>query len=165
MIQDKNCQELFQDVHKKQLEMLEKFSHHVRVNKIDEKYREQYLDTIRQLVAEQVRTQTYITRLASERDGLMGDITKLTGKLNTASMDLVEEEVNTAKLHEKVKMLEEKIFKLQSESRGSEARGPELRFSETEEYRAVMEDMQRLLAHREEITQMKKVFKQKQDDL
>ena len=27
--------------------MLEKFSHHVRVNKIDEKYREQYLDTIR----------------------------------------------------------------------------------------------------------------------
>ena len=63
----------FQDVHQKQLEMLDKFSHHVRVNKIDEKYREQYLDTIRQLVTEQVRTQTYITRLASERDGLMGE--------------------------------------------------------------------------------------------
>ena len=144
--------------------MLDKFSHHVRVNKIDEKYREQYLATIRQLVEEQVRTQTYITRLASERDSLMGDVTKLSGKLNTANMDLVEEEVNTAKLQEKVKYLEEKIFKLQSESRG-EAPGPQLRFSETEEYRAVMEDMQRLLAHREEIRQIKKMFKQKQDDL
>ena len=144
--------------------MLEKFSHHVRVNKIDEKYREQYLDTIRQLVAEQVRTQTYIARLASERDGLVGDVTKLTGKLNTASMDLVEEEVNTAKLQEKVKYLEEKIFKLQSESQGK-TQGPQLRFSETEEYRAVMEDMRRLLAHREEIREIKKMFKQKQDDL
>ena len=144
--------------------MLDKFSHHVRVNKIDEKYREQYLATIRQLVEEQVRTQTYITRLASERDSLMGDVTKLSGKLNTANMDLVEEEVNTAKLQEKVKYLEEKIFKLQSESRIDDS-GPQLRFSETEEYRAVMEDMQRLLAHREEITQIKKMFKQKQDDL
>ena len=144
--------------------MLEKFSHHVRVNKIDEKYREQYLDTIRQLVAEQVRTQTYIARLASERDGLVSDVTKLTGKLNTASMDLVEEEVKTAKLQEKVKYLEEKIFKLQSESQGG-TRGPQLRFSETEEYRAVMEDMRRLLAHREEIREIKKMFKQKQDDL
>ena len=113
-------------------------------------------------MAEQVRTQTYITRLATERDGLMGDITKLTGKLNTASMDLVEEEVNTAKLQEKVKILEEKIFKLQSESRG-EARAPELRFSETEEYRAVMEDMRRLLGHREEIRQIKQMLQQKQD--
>ena len=146
--------------------MLEKFSHHVRVNKIDEKYREQYLDTIRQLVAEQVRTQTYIARLASERDGLVSDLTKLTGKLNTASMDLVEEEVKTAKLQEKVKYLEEKIFKLQSESQGkTQAHGPQLRFSETEEYRAVMEDMRRLLAHREEIREIKKMFKQKQDDL
>ena len=144
--------------------MLEKFSHHVRVNKIDEKYREQYLDTIRQLVAEQVRTQTYIARLASERDGLVSDVTKLTGKLNTASMDLVEEGVNTAKLQEKVKYLEEKIFKLQSESQGK-TQGPQLRFSETEEYRAVMEDMRRLLAHREEIREIKKMFKQKQDDL
>ena len=144
--------------------MLDKFSHHVRVNKIDEKYREQYLATIRQLVEEQVRTQTYITRLASERDSLMGDVTKLSGKLNTANMDLVEEEVNTAKLQEKVKYLEEKIFKLQSESRIDDS-GPQLRFSETEEYTAVMEDMQRLLAHREEITQIKKMFKQKQDDL
>ena len=114
-------------------------------------------------MAEQVRTQTYITRLASERDGLMGDITKLTGKLNTASMDLVEEEVNTAKLQEKVKILEEKIFKLQSESRGTEARGSELRFSETEEYRAVIGDMRRLLGHREEIRQIKKMLQQKQD--
>ena len=144
--------------------MLDKFSHHVRVNKIDEKYREQYLATIRQLVEEQVRTQTYIARLASERDSLMGDVTKLSGKLNTANMDLVEEEVNTAKLQEKVKYLEEKIFKLQSESRG-EAPGPQLRFSETEEYRAVMEDMRRLLAHRDEIKQIKKMFKQNKDGL
>ena len=144
--------------------MLDKFSHHVRVNKIDEKYREQYLATIRQLVEEQVRTQTYIARLASQRDSLMGDVTKLSGKLNTASMDLVEEEVNTAKLQEKVKYLEEKIFKLQSESRG-EAPGPQLRFSETEEYRAVMEDMRRLLAHRDEIKQIKKMFKQNKDGL
>ena len=54
-----------------------------------------------------MRTQTYIARLASERDGLMGHMTKLSRKLNTANMDLVEEEVNTAKLQEKVKYLEE----------------------------------------------------------
>ena len=115
-------------------------------------------------MAEQVRTQTYITRLASERDSLMGDITKLSGRLNSANMDLVEEEVNRAKLQEKVKYLEERIFKLQSESQGK-TQGPQLRFSETEEYRAVMEDMRRLLAHREEIREIKKMFKQKQDDL
>ena len=141
--------------------MLDKFSHHIRVNKIDEKYREQYLDTIRQLVAEQVRTQTYITRLASERDSLMGDITKLSGRLNSANMDLVEEEVNRAKLQEKVKYLEERIFKLQSESR-VEVRG-QVRFSETEEYRGVMEDMRKLLDHRDEIRDIKKIFKQQQD--
>ena len=141
--------------------MLNKFSHHIWVNKIDEKYREQYLDTIRQLVAEQVRTQTYITRLASERDGLMGDITKLSGRLNSANMDLVEEEVNRAKLQEKVKYLEERIFKLQSESRVV-VRG-QVRFSETEEYRDVMEDMRKLLDHRDEIRDIKKIFKQQQD--
>ena len=143
--------------------MLDRFSHHVRVNKIDEKYREQYLDTIRQLVEEQVRTQTYITRLVSERDTLMGDMTRLSGKLNTANMDLVEEEVRTAKMTEKVRVLEERITKLQSGSRG-ETQGQQLRFTDTEEYRAVMEDMRRLLAHREEITQIKQMLKQRQEE-
>ena len=36
------------------MELLDKFSHHVRVTKIDQKYKEQYLDTIKQLVQEQV---------------------------------------------------------------------------------------------------------------
>ena len=34
------------------MELLDKFSHHVRVTKIDQKYKEQYLDTIKQLVQE-----------------------------------------------------------------------------------------------------------------
>ena len=36
------------------MELLEGFSHTVRVTKIDEKYKEQYLETIKQLVEEQV---------------------------------------------------------------------------------------------------------------
>ena len=65
-----------------------------------------------------------------------------------------------AKLQEKVKYLEEKIFKLQSESRGESG-------SSAEVIRAVpvMEDMRRLLAHRDEIRQIKKMFKQIKDGL
>ena len=40
------------------MELLDKFSHHVRVTKIDQKYKEQYLDTIKQLVQEQVSINT-----------------------------------------------------------------------------------------------------------
>ena len=99
------------------MELLDKFSHHVRVTKIDQKYKEQYLDTIKQLVQEQVsinttykhqpqcrhylvsatlilpcqvRTQTYMSRLVSERDQLMADINRLTTRLQGASMDQVE---------------------------------------------------------------------------
>ena len=43
------------------MELLDKFSHHVRVTKIDQKYKEQYLDTIKQLVQEQVSTIQYST--------------------------------------------------------------------------------------------------------
>ena len=43
-----------QEVQQRQMELLDKFSHHVRVTKIDQKYKEQYLDTIKQLVQEQV---------------------------------------------------------------------------------------------------------------
>ena len=31
------------------MELLDQFSHHVRVTKIDQKYKEQYLDTIKQV--------------------------------------------------------------------------------------------------------------------
>ena len=40
------------------MELLDQFSHHVRVTKIDQKYKEQYLDTIKQLVQEQVSINT-----------------------------------------------------------------------------------------------------------
>ena len=43
-----------QEVQQRQFDLLDKFSHHVRVTKIDEKYKEQYLETIKQLVHEQV---------------------------------------------------------------------------------------------------------------
>ena len=43
------------------MELLDKFSHHVRVTKIDQKYKEQYLDTIKQLVQEQVTINTAST--------------------------------------------------------------------------------------------------------
>ena len=38
-----------QEVQQRQMELLDKFSHHVRVTKIDQKYKEQYLDTIKQV--------------------------------------------------------------------------------------------------------------------
>ena len=47
-----------QEVQQRQMELLDKFSHHVRVTKIDQKYKEQYLDTIKQLVQEQVKINT-----------------------------------------------------------------------------------------------------------
>ena len=40
------------------MELLDKFSHNLRVTKIDQKYKEQYLDTIKQLVQEQVSINT-----------------------------------------------------------------------------------------------------------
>ena len=48
-----------QEVQQRQMELLDKFSHHVRVTKIDQKYKEQYLDTIKQLVQEQVSISHY----------------------------------------------------------------------------------------------------------
>ena len=50
-----------QEVQQRQMELLDKFSHHVRVTKIDQKYKEQYLDTIKQLVQEQVKINTTST--------------------------------------------------------------------------------------------------------
>ena len=47
------------------MELLDKFSHHVRVTKIDQKYKEQYLDTIKQLVQEQVSINTASTASTS----------------------------------------------------------------------------------------------------
>merc|ERR1711892_821461 len=82
-------------------------------NKIDDKYREQYLDTIKQLVAEQVRTQQYITRITCERDQVGRNVTELSLKIKNTQMDLMEEEIKRTKESEKVQYLENKIEQLQ----------------------------------------------------
>jgi len=149
-----------QEVQQRQFDLLDKFSHHVRVTKIDEKYKEQYLETIKQLVHEQVRTQTYISRLVSERDQLMGDINKLTTQLSSASMDLVEEEVNRCKLQEQVKYLEGKIHKMEMTDASSDQIQ---KFKNTEEYKNIIEDMKLLLQHREEISEIKNIIRTHQE--
>ena len=148
---------LTQAVQNRQIELLEKFSHHVRVTKIDEKYKEQYLATIKQLVEEQVRTQTYVSKVVSERDQLMHDINKLNNKLNAASLDLVEEEVNKCKLQDKIKFLEENINKMKLEKKEN----VDVRQSEVNE--DMVKDMKLLLQHREELKEIKNIIISYQD--
>ena len=144
--------------------MLDQFSLQVRATKIDEKYKEEYLVTIKQLVTEHVRSQHYITQLLAEKDQLTRDISQLTVKLKNLQMDLMEEEVGRSKEAEKVKYLEEKICKIEEKQVGQGNRqtwsGSDVR--ETEDYQSVMSDLQLLIQHREEITNMKKIIKELQ---
>ena len=143
--------------------MLDQFSRQVRATKIDEKYKEEYLVTIKQLVTEHVRSQHYITQLLAEKDQLTKDITQLTVKLKNLQMDLMEEEVGRSKEAEKVKYLEEKICKIEeSQGQGDRQtwRGSDVR--ETEDYQSVLGDLQLLIQHREEIGNMKKLIKELQ---
>ena len=141
----------------------------MRATKIDEKYKEEYLVTIKQLVTEHVRSQHYITQLLAEKDQLTKDITQLTVKLKNLQMDLMEEEVGRSKEAEKVKYLEEKICKIeerqgqgQGQSERQTWRGPDVR--ETEDYQSVLSDLQLLIQHREEIANMKKIIKELQTE-
>ena len=157
---------LTQSMQKKQLELLEQFSTNVRQNKIDDKYREQYLDTIKQLVAEQVRTQQYITRIICERDQFGKEVTELQMKVKNAQMDLVEEEIKRNKETEKVEYLENKINQLQLKLKfkTSEPRPhDQINIKETKEYQMVLKDLELLLQHRTEITDMKKFVQKLQE--
>ena len=132
----------------------------MRANKIDEKYKEEYLVTIKQLVTEHVRSQHYITHITAEKDQLTKDITQLTVKLKNLQMDLMEEEVGRSKEAEKVRYLEEKICKIEErrgQGDGQTGRGSDVR--ETEDYQSVVSDLQLLIQHREEIANMKKIIK------
>ena len=146
--------------------MLDQFSLQVRATKIDEKYKEEYLVTIKQLVTEHVRSQHYITQLLAEKDQLTRDISQLTVKLKNLQMDLMEEEVGRSKEAEKVKYLEDKICKIEEKQVGQGNRqtwsGSDVR--ETEDYQSVLSDLQTLIQHREEIANMKKIIKELQTE-
>ena len=151
---------LTQAMQRKQMDLLDQFSSNVRQNKIDDKYREQYLDTIKQLVAEQVRTQQYITRITCERDQVGREVTELQMKMKNAQMDLLEEEIQRNKESEKVEFLENKINQLQQNLKlaQSDINPPQghINIIESKEYKMVLKDLQLLLQHRQEITDMKK---------
>ena len=149
------------------MELLDQFSRQVRATKIDEKYKEEYLITIKQLVTEHVRSQHYITSLSAEKDQLTRDITQLTVKLKNLQMDLMEEEVGRSKEAEKVKYLEEKLCKIeerQGQGQGDRQTWRESGVRETEDYQSVVSDLQLLIQHREEIANMKKIIKELQTD-
>ena len=141
------------------MELLDQFSRQVRATKIDEKYKEEYLLTIKQLVTEHVRSQHYITQLLAEKDQLTKDIAQLTVKLKNLQMDLMEEEVGRSKEAEKVKFLEEKIRKNDPRPREAAQRGEAVR---SEDYQSVLSDLQLLIQHREEIGKMKRIIKELQ---
>ena len=151
------------------MELLDQFSRQVRATKIDEKYKEEYLVTIKELVTEHVRSQHYITQLLAEKDQLTRDISQLTVKLKNLQMDLMEEEVGRSKEAEKVKYLEEKICKIEERQGGQEGQGNRQTWSggdvrETEDYQSVLGDLQLLIQHREEIANMKKIIKKLQTE-
>ena len=153
------------------MELLDQFSRQVRATKIDEKYKEEYLLTIKQLVTEHVRSQHYITQLLAEKDQLTKDIAQLTVKLKNLQMDLMEEEVGRSKEAEKVKYLEEKICKIEERQGQGQGRGDRETWKggssdvrETEDYQSVLSDLQLLIQHREEIANMKKIIKELQTE-
>ena len=141
----------------------------MRATKIDEKYKEEYLVTIKQLVTEHVRSQHYITHITAEKDQLTRDITQLTVKLKNLQMDLMEEEVGRSKEAEKVRYLEEKICKIEERQGQGRDQGNRQPWSgsdvrETEDYQSVLSDLQLLIQHREEISAMKKIIKELQTE-
>jgi len=156
-----------QAMQRKQMELLDQLSNNVRQNKIDEKYRDQYLDTIKQLVTEQVRTQHYITRITCERDQLSKEITDLQLKIKNAQMDLLEEEIKKNKESEKVDYLENKINELQSKNRYTlpeiKAKDSPVDVKQSKEYKMILNDLQLLLQHKQEISDMKRFIQKLQE--
>ena len=164
----KNSEEtdiLFQDLQRRQMDLLEQFDQQVRATKIDQKYKEEYLVTIKQLVTEHVRSQHFITQLLAEKDQLTRDISKLTVKLKHLQMDLMEEEVGRTKEAEKVKFLEDKIRSIDQRPREVSERveGRQSRDVEaSQDYQSILSDLQLLVQHREEIGKMKTIIKELQ---
>jgi len=159
---------------KKQVELLEQLSGSIVQNNLDQGYRDQYLGIIRQLVAEQVRTQQYIAQISAERDESLEQNTQLQAKVKKTQMDLMEEELKKQRESEKVVYLEQCLQDIEVNNWKS---GPYVQEKETkeikevepketvikvtedvknsEEYLAVLKDLQLLLSHRKEISEMK----------
>ena len=149
------------------MDLLEQFRQQVGATKIDQKYKEEYLVTIKQLVTEQVRSQHYITQLLAEKDQLTRDITQLTVKLKQLQMDLMEEEVCRTKEAEKVRFLEDKICNIEQmkyQRRGDNEGFTKPDVKNSEDYQSVLNDLKLLIQHREEIGNMKKIIKELQID-
>jgi len=160
--------QLTRNMQSRQAGLLEQLSTSVLQGNLDRKYREQYLESLKELVTEQVRSQKYISRLTSEKESLGQEANRLEGQVTSLQMDLVELEVRRAREAEKTICLETELRRLQAEQqrtsreekektatlvekkdeqfeRKTEAMVPE------REYRAVLQDLELLLSHREEI--------------
>jgi len=163
--------QLTRNMQSRQTGLLEQLSSSVLQGNLDRKYREQYLESLKELVTEQVRSQKYISRLTSEKESQRQEATRLEGQVASLQMDLVELEVRRAREAEKAICLETEVRRLQEEERRvSEDKKDKKEKSEAQiekkeeqierktegmvperEYRAVVQDLELLLSHREEI--------------
>ena len=147
-------------LHNRQLQLLDQFSSSVSSNRIDEKYRTEYLATIQQLVGEQVRTQTFLTSLLAERDCLARENSQAATRLANLQMDLVEEEIKRGKEEEKVEFLQEQLSKQRD---GNKEHWESVSIENTKEYEQIWNDLQTLLQHKEEIVDMKEFIQKLQE--
>merc|ERR1719278_2242452 len=109
--------QLTRNMQSRQTGLLEQLSSSVLQGNLDRKYREQYLESLKELVTEQVRSQKYISRLTSEKETQMQEATRLEGQVASLQMDLVELEVRRAREAEKAICLETELRRLQEEQR------------------------------------------------
>merc|ERR1719278_630499 len=109
--------QLTRNMQRRQTGLLEQLSSSVLQGNLDRKYREQYLESLKELVTEQVRSQKYISRLTSEKETQMQEATRLEAQVASLQMDLVEMEVRRAREAEKAICLETELRRLQEEQR------------------------------------------------
>jgi len=166
-----NLSIMTKSMQKKQLELLEQLSGSIVQHNLDTEYREQYLAIIRQLVAEQVRTQQYIVQITSERDESYAENNRLQMQLKKRQLDLVKEELNKQRETEKVAYLQNCLKNMEMNRWKSDDGESEKKKSidivsipketvledvkKSEEYQELLKDVQLLLSHRNEIVEMR----------
>merc|ERR1712038_537339 len=107
--------QLTRNMQTRQAGLLEQLSTSVLQGTLDRKYREQYLESLKELVTEQVRSQKYISRLTSEKESLGQEAKRLeTICLETELRRLQAEQQRTSR-EEKVICLETELRRLQAE--------------------------------------------------
>jgi len=145
----------------KQFELLEELSTSLFQHNLDERYREQYLVTIRELVSEQIRTQQYISKVSSERDSLQLEVNNLTNSLSKLQISLAQEQIVRGREEEKYAVLLKEYQNIKNEMAErkidciDEPKVRKIDVKNSPEYKILLKDLQLLLSHREEITDMR----------